>query len=153
MADIQYREAKESDVVGMSKIRAENWGTEDYWNTRIAGYLNWQHNPQQALSSRIIYIASDNEKVVGFIAGHLTRRFECDGELEWIDTINKYRRNGIATELLRLLAAWFVDNMAFQICVDSDPSNLIARQFYKKLGAEELNKHWLVWRNIKLIVE
>jgi hypothetical protein len=48
MADIQYREAKESDVVGMSKIRAENWGTEDYWNTRIAGYLNWQHNPQQS---------------------------------------------------------------------------------------------------------
>jgi ribosomal protein S18 acetylase RimI-like enzyme len=153
MADIQYREAKESDVAGMSKIRAENWGTEEYWNTRITGYLNSQHNPQLALSTRVIYIATDDGKVVGFIAGHLTRRFECDGELQWIDTSNKYRRNRIATELLRLLAVWFVDNMAFQICVDSDPSNLIARQFYKKFGAEDLNKHWLVWRNIKLIIE
>jgi ribosomal protein S18 acetylase RimI-like enzyme len=153
MAEIQYRKANESDVAGMAKIRAKNSGTEEYWNNRITGYLSCQHNPQQALSSRIIYIASDNERIVGFIAGHLTLRFHCDGELEWIDTISEYRRNGIATELLRLLSAWFVDNMALRICVNADPSNLIARQFYKKFGAEDLNEHWLFWRSIKKILE
>jgi ribosomal protein S18 acetylase RimI-like enzyme len=153
MPDIQYREAKESDIPEMARIRSKNWGTEEYWNTRISGYVNYQLHPQQALIPRIIFIASETGMVVGFIAGHLTRRYDCDGELEWIDTIPEYMRSGIAGELLRLLATWFIDRRALRICVDSDPNNLIARQFYKKYGAEDLNKHWLLWKNVSNILE
>src|SRR5450755_3329367 len=153
MSDLQYRKAENPDIPYLAQIRSINWGTEAYWNTRISGYLNHQIHPQQALIPRIIFIASETDTVVGFIAGHLTKRFDCDGELEWIDVVPEYQRRGIAAELLRLLATWFVERKALRICVDSDPANLIARQFYKKYGAEELNKHWLVWKNIMSVSE
>ncbi len=150
---IQYREANQSHISAMARIRAADWETEKYWNTRISGYLDCELNPQQALKPRIIYIALESETVLGFIAGHLTRRYACDGELEWIDVVPAYRRNGVATELLRLLAAWFVEQKSLRICADVDPANTIARHFYMRHGARDLNKHWLVWENIQGILK
>jgi hypothetical protein len=71
----------------MSRIRATEWGAEEYWVNRITGYLDGTHNPQKALPQRVIYVAIQEESVVGFIAGHLTERFHCDGELEWINVV------------------------------------------------------------------
>jgi hypothetical protein len=34
---------------------------------------------------RVSYVAFEQGLIVGFIAGHLTRRYGCDGELEWIN--------------------------------------------------------------------
>jgi len=87
---------------------------------------------------------------VGFIAGHLRRRYGCDGELEWINVVPECRGTGIASGLLRLLAAWFVEQEASRICVDVDPANTAARRFYVRHGAEYLNEHWLVWNDIKV---
>jgi ribosomal protein S18 acetylase RimI-like enzyme len=89
---------------------------------------------------------------VGFIAGHLTRRYACDGELEWINVVSDRRGSEIASELLRLLAAWFARHEAFRICVDVDPANTIARRFYTRHGAQSLNDHWLVWNDIKVVL-
>ncbi|HEV2618014.1 MAG TPA: GNAT family N-acetyltransferase [Candidatus Acidoferrales bacterium] len=152
MDTIIYREAESRDVPALACIRAADWGTEEYWRTRIPAYMNGELHPQQALASRAIYVACDGDSVVGFIAGHLTRRFSCDGELEWIDVIRERRRRGIASQLLCLLAAWFVEQKASRICVDVDPANADAQSFYRCHGAEELRPHWLVWPNIKAVV-
>jgi GNAT superfamily N-acetyltransferase len=88
---------------------------------------------------------------VGFIAGHLTERFGCDGELQWINVIAKFRKAGIATKLLHLLAKWFVKRNAFYICVD--PGNEQSRKFYAGQGAENLNKHWMAWKDINIVLE
>jgi len=61
------------------------------------------------------------------------------GELEWINVILERRGTAVASELLRLLAAWFVEQSAFRICVDVDPANTTARHFYMKQRAEDLN--------------
>ncbi|MGH9728076.1 MAG: GNAT family N-acetyltransferase [Candidatus Acidiferrales bacterium] len=145
---IIYREAESSDVPALARIRAGDWGTEEYWRTRIPAYTNGELPSQHALAPRVIYVACDGDSVVGFIAGHLTRRFSCDGELEWIDVIPERRRSGIASELLRLLAAWFVEQNASRICVDVDPANSAAQKFYHRHGAEDLRPHWLVWPDI-----
>jgi ribosomal protein S18 acetylase RimI-like enzyme len=86
------------------------------------------------------------------IAGHLTRRYACDGELQWIYVIPKRRGSGIASELLRLLAAWFAEQKASRICVDVDPANTTARRFYTRRGAANLNEHWLVWHDINVVL-
>lgn len=70
--------------------------------------------------------------MVGLVAGHLTRRHACDGELEWINVIPERRGGGIASALLRKLAAWFAEQKASRICVDVEPSNFAARRFYKR---------------------
>jgi ribosomal protein S18 acetylase RimI-like enzyme len=126
-------------------------GTEEFWNTRITTYLSKEHHPQKALSTRIIYVATLSDIVIGFVAGHLTTRYECDGELQWINVVSKYRRRGIALDLLRLVAKWFIGQKAFKICVD--PGQEIARRFYISNGAESLNKHWLFWEDIRKVLQ
>ena len=38
-------------------------------------------HPQQALPPRVIYVATEGDTLIGYVAGHLTRRYACDGEL------------------------------------------------------------------------
>jgi ribosomal protein S18 acetylase RimI-like enzyme len=136
----------------MARIRAADWGIEELWRVRISRYLNYEHRPRQALVPRVIYVAVDTDAVVGFIAGHLTRRHGCEGELQWINVIPERRGSGVASELLRLLAAWFVAQNASRICVDVEPENTAARRFYLRHGAEDLNPSWLVWNDIRVVL-
>jgi ribosomal protein S18 acetylase RimI-like enzyme len=152
MPTVHYSQIKRSDIPAMARIRAAEWETETYWNVRIARYLDCELHPQHALMPRVIYVASVGGCLVGFIAGHLTRRHACDGELEWINVIPERRGSGIASELLRHLAAWFVEQKASRICVDVDPANSAAQRFYKRHGAEDLKPHWLIWKDINVVL-
>lgn len=148
-----YRIANDSDIHAMACLRAERAGTEKFWENRIAGYLQGIVNPQEALIGRIIYVAIKDDQVVGFIAGHLSRRFSCQGELQWIDVSSEYRGTGISRELLRHLAAWFVDQAALFVCVNCASDNAVAQNFYRRLGAENLREHWLIWKDISVVLE
>jgi GNAT superfamily N-acetyltransferase len=132
----------------MARLRAADRETETFWRARISGCLDGEHHPQQSLLPRVIYVALASDSLVGFIAGHLTRRYGCAGELQWIDVLQENRRSGIGAELLRLLTAWFVQEKALRICVNVDPANAIARRFYLRHNAETLNEHWLIWNDI-----
>lgn len=93
-----------------------------------------------------MWMATAGDSPVGYVAGHLTRRFNCDGELQWIYVVPDQRRNHVASELLRLLARWFVEQNARRVCVDVGDD--AARPFYRRHGAVDLNKHWMVWNDI-----
>jgi ribosomal protein S18 acetylase RimI-like enzyme len=151
MPTVQYREADPSDIPAMARIRSEgeSGGASE---ERMARYLAREHHPQQALMPRVIYVAWEGDTLVGYIAGHLTRRYACDGELQWIYVAREHRGSGVAAELLRLLAAWFVEQNAARICVDVNPANTPAVRFYTRYGAETLNKHWLVWNDIHVVL-
>jgi GNAT superfamily N-acetyltransferase len=146
----KIRVARQSDVPAMARLRAANMPSEEAWKLRIASYLAKEHHPRHALRPRICYVALAGDALAGYIAGHLTRRYGCDGELQWINVISEQRGAGVAAELLRRLAKWFVRHKARRICVDVDPANTPARRFYAKHGAQTLNAHWLVWPDIKI---
>ena len=150
MTDVIFREATVADVPSLANIRSEDWQSENFWKDRILGYLNCTHHPQKALNIRVIYVAIINETIVGFIAGHLTRRFECDGELQWINVIEEFRRSGFASELVKLLAKWFINKKTYKVCVD--PGDEIAIKFYQKNGAKMLNQHWMFWEDIRTTI-
>jgi RimJ/RimL family protein N-acetyltransferase len=151
MKALHYRKSIVSDINDMAKIRAAEWGTEEHWQQRITGYLNSQLHPHHALTARVCYVALKDATLIGFIAGHLSTRFNCDGELQWINVVKEQRGSGVALELLHLLAKWFAENEAQKICVD--PGNEVARKFYLKHGTEALNNHWLFWRDINVLVK
>jgi ribosomal protein S18 acetylase RimI-like enzyme len=144
---LTYREATVSDVPAIERSRSTDpeWGPAD---PRTAAYLQGTHHPQRALLPRIAFVALEGPSVVGYIAGHLTNRYDCTGELQYLWVAHHHRRGGVATNLFRLLAEWFVRNDAIRVCVDVLPDNLVARSFYGGHGAEVLNSHWLVWRDI-----
>jgi len=113
-------------------------------------YLAGQSHPREALAPRAMWMATVGESPVGYVAGHLTRRYNCDGELQWIYVVADQRRNHVASELLRLMAEWFVEHDARRVCVDVGDD--AARPFYRRHGAVELNKHWMVWNDIGVVL-
>ena len=151
MAVRTYRKANVADAAALSKLRGSEAGTCALWEKRIAGYLRREHHPQKALNERVIFLAEHRDGIIGFVAGHLTERYECDGELQWIDVMPEYRRNGIASQLLRRLAEWFGNKKALRVCVDVSPDNVAGQGFYRRHGAKELNRHWLVWPDIRVV--
>ena len=150
MSVIQYREATEADLPVIARILAD-WQTEEYWNMRVSGYYHHELHPQKALLPRVMYVAVHSGSIVGFIAGHLTERFGCNGELQWINVLPGFRKKGIATALLRLLAKWFVEQNALFVCVD--PGNEQARKFYAGSGAGNLNEHWMAWKDFSIVLK
>lgn len=153
MAILKFREAQLSDIPAMARIRAAEWETEEYWNRRIRAYMAGELDPKFALKPRVNYVCCEGDLLAGFIAGHLTTRHDCQGELEWINVVREKRGSGAASGLLRVLAKWFVAQNALRICVDVEPSNTIARRFYARHGAEDLKPHWMVWNNIRVALE
>jgi len=145
---ILYRQAELEDVPRVAHLPREGEAGGDS-EERMRRYLAGEHHPQQALPPRIMWIALDDEAPIGYTAGHLTRRFGCEGELQWIYVVAAYRRQRIASQLLRLLALWFVEQGARRVCVDVGADD--ARPFYRRSGAVELNRHWMVWDDIGAI--
>jgi len=152
MSNLVYREADKSDVPAMAQIKAGESGSEEFLRGRISGYLNLKHHPQQALLPRVMYVALEGDTLVGFIAGHLTRRYACDGELQWINVVPAHRGSDVAPVLIRLLATWFATQKASRICVNVDPANTTARRFYTRQGADILNEHWMVWNDFNVVL-
>jgi len=145
--DVIYREAAASDIPGLVRSRAADaaWGPAD---PRTGAYLAGRHHPRQALPPRVIFLALDGETVAGYIGGHLTERYGCTGELQYLWVSPAYRRRGIATRLTAMLMKWFEERAALRVCVDVLPENAVARSFYTRCGAVRLNAHWLVWEDI-----
>ena len=148
MAAVHYREAYLADVPRLVRLPREGEAGGDH---RMAQYLAGQHHPQHALLPRAMWMAADGESPIGYVAGHLTRRFGCDGELQWIYVVPEHRRSQVASRLLRLLAEWFLEHGAWRICVNVGDDE--ARPFYTRHGAVELNRHWIVWNDIGGVVE
>src|SRR5439155_21915607 len=131
MPNIPYRDAYLPDVSALARIRTAEWGTEQYWQDRIGGYMRGEVHPQQSLLPRIVLVAAEEMMLVGVIAGHLTRRFDCDGELEWLDGISERRRRGIAGASLAALVTSGDSRQARGICVYVDRQNGSDRACYR----------------------
>lgn len=147
LSQVDFREATGADVAAMGQCRKDSEG--DPGDPRIGAYFDGKHHPQQALPPRVGYAALVDGKLVGYIAGHLTTRHGCEGEVQYLFVAKKYRRQAIATELLRLLSQWFGQHDAKKICIaianDSPPE---AKPFYEAAGATPLRKFFYGFEDI-----
>lgn len=151
-SSIEYREAQRADVPLMARIWEFERGEGGTSEERMTAYFDGRHHPQQALALRVIYVAFAGDALIGYVAGHLTRRFRSDGELQWIYVSPEWRRKGVASELLRSLALWFEQQQAARVCVNVAASNTVARSFYARGGAGVMDQYWLVWEDIEVAV-
>jgi len=149
---LMIRPAEPRDIPAMAVLRSHHWETPAYWEPRVENYLFGRQSPQLALAERAMFVAEQDSDVIGFVAGHLTRRYQCDGELEWINVAPDHRGRGIAGSLLMAMAQWFTQKNARRVCVDVVPENTVARRFYSAHGAVLLNPHWMVWEDITRMV-
>jgi ribosomal protein S18 acetylase RimI-like enzyme len=146
---IAIRPVEERDIAAMAAIRARERETEAFWAPRIAAYLSGEHSPQQALAARAAFVATEGDAMLGFVSGHRTRRYGCDGELQWVNVAEEARGRGIAGMLMERMAEWFVEQGALRVCVNVAPDNVPAVRLYAKHGAKPLNEHWMVWDDVR----
>jgi GNAT superfamily N-acetyltransferase len=150
-ASIQFREASSADVSAMVDCRLGD-PTAEPADPRMRAYFDGQHNPQQALPERTGYVALENGAVIGYIAGHLTTRHGCAGEVQYLFVARAFRRRGIATKLIDLLARWFEGRGALKVCVAvAADSPREARPFLEGAGAAPLKKNWHGWDDISMV--
>ena len=62
--------AEDADVSAMAAIRAQQWGDKTFLDGSDHLVLRGEHSPQQALPGRAAFVAVDEGKLVGFVAGH-----------------------------------------------------------------------------------
>jgi ribosomal protein S18 acetylase RimI-like enzyme len=150
--ELQLRVATISDVAGMGHCRLTD-PAAGLADERMSAYFQGQHHPQQALLPRVGYVALVNDSKVGYIAGHLTTRHACAGEVQYLFVAPAYRRRGVAAALLRQLATWFREEQATKVCVCVDPDSPAAQPFYQSLGASPFRKYWYAWEDIGVLLD
>ena len=94
-------------------------------------------------------MALESSMLVGFVAGHRSKRFGCDGELQWIDVKEDRRGRGIAAKLIASMGEWFLQKNLLRICVNVGGDNIQAQTVYAKHGARRLNEHWMLWEDAR----
>jgi len=159
---LEFREAGLEDVDEIARVESDTKRECElsepaiYDVQRLQGrwdaYVRCLRHPQHAEAPRILFVATMNRQMVGFIAGHFSRRYETEGELQSIHVLKNFQRIGVGSELLRRIAAWFVAHKRRTICVGIDPASPYSR-FYEKHSARYINKHWLVWDDIARVLE
>jgi GNAT superfamily N-acetyltransferase len=135
-------------VAALEAIRRHEGWQGSGPDARVGAYLACAHHPREALEPRLVLVAEAEGELVGYIAGHLTRRFGCDGELQWLAVAPDRRGGGVADALFARLAEWFAAQGVRRVCVDVVPENARARAFYRRHGARELRPSWMVWEDV-----
>ena len=145
---VTYRTATAADVPQMAASRSADpdAGPAD---PRMEAYLQGRHHPGHARAPRTAFVASVGELVIGYIGGHLSDRFGCDAEVQYLYVAPNWRRQGVGRCLLSQLGRWFLTQEARSVCVDVNPDSPQARPFYQACGAQRLNPAgWMVWPDI-----
>src|SRR5687768_2017447 len=77
MDELRYRRAEPADVPVLALLPSQG-EPGDAADPRMLPYLLGEHHPQQALVHRVMWMALDGDSPIGYIAGHLTRRLDCE---------------------------------------------------------------------------
>ena len=82
---------------------------------------------------------------------HLTTPHGYAGEVQYLFVAPEFRRRGVATALLRLLADWLGSADAQKVCVCVDADSPAAKPFYESAGASPFKRFWYGWDDISVL--
>ena len=138
--------ATDSDIPDLASLR----GGGNRLEQTMLGYLHGTYSPGFAEKDRAVFVARLSGEFAGYVAGHRTTRFGCDGELQWLNVAEKHRGIGVADALIQKILDWFRSKEINRVCVNVDPANHIARRVYERHGAAELDQYWLIWSDLRV---
>ena len=147
---VHIRAATSDDAEAMAQCRVSDpsAGPAD---PRVAAYFDHRHTPRLALGPRAGFVALDGDRIIGYVAGHLTKRYGYQGEVQYLFVAMEHRRQRVATALLEQLAFWFLQHDARRVCVDVNLDSASAQPFYESVGARSFRPHWWGWEHIGVL--
>jgi len=120
-----------------------DYPTREYrWKTYFAG-----QSPVSARPERMVFKAIADDEMIGYIAVHLTTRYDMDAEIQSFYVLKNNQRLGIGLNLFNAALEWLKKLGASSLCVGVSPGNPY-QYFYLKHGGDYLNQHWIFWGNI-----
>jgi ribosomal protein S18 acetylase RimI-like enzyme len=117
---------------------------------RWQNYISGGSSPQKAKVERVVFKALIDEKMVGYIAGHLTERYGKEAEIQSFYILIEHQRMGIGSKLLAQFLDWLAAYGVGSLCVGIDGANPY-QQFYLKYGGAHLNPHWIFWDDLAVL--
>jgi len=98
-------------------------------------------------TNQIFFLAFDGERAVGVSHGSLRREYVNGandgpkGYLEAIYVLPRYRKNGIAAELDKIIGHWAAQNGCREMASDCLLENTDSYKFHRKIGYEETERN------------
>lgn len=96
---------------------------------------------EKMLKNKIVYVALDKNRVVGYLAGNINMQINQQAnsiaKIDNIFVLEKYRKYGIGSKLIIQFKEFCLQNKVEEIKVTTYAQNQIAIQFYRKNGFQE----------------
>ncbi|QEM05627.1 GNAT family N-acetyltransferase [Mucilaginibacter rubeus] len=123
------------------------------FETRQYRWKTWfaAQSPATSKPQRVLFKAVADNSIIGYIAVHLTTRYEKDAEIQSFYVLKEYQRKGIGTGLLLNAVNWLETQHTKSLCVGI-AKNTPYRAFYIKYGGGHLNEHWICWEDVAAII-
>lgn len=143
MKEIKIREATLQDLECIQKLNRHLFEYEyQGWDSNLK--VDWPYTKEgtkyftDTLENQIIFVACDEEQVVGYLAGSLNIKpsfvLQPYAELDNISILEQYQRYGIGTKLITQFKEYCYEHEIFEIRVTANASNRKALKFYQKNG-------------------
>lgn len=95
-------ESKQQSIPELLEDFEKDYAAREYrWHTYFKG-----ESPQSSLPQRQVFKAVVNERIIGYIACHLTTRYGKDAEIQSFYVLKEFQRKGVGLALLAKLVNW-----------------------------------------------
>ena len=156
--------ANETDIEELTQVEIESKKKsipeciEDFEVDHSSRYSRWQtyfkgQSPPTSKPERLMLkaVTKDN-KIIGYLAGHLTTRYNMDAEIQSLYVLKQEQKKDVGTKLLAEFIKWLMNLDAKILCVGIKPENKY-KAFYLKHGGQYINEHWIFWQDIGLLLK
>ena len=138
--DLRYKLSKYEKEIGLN-IAVPEWGYTEVGERDYNYFLNKQ----------FIYVAEDNQKIVGFITGEILSKKEWYtvqlGTINNLFVLEEYRGKGIGKKLMETMMDAFKEKGINNFELYALNNNENALKFYEKLGFRKYNVQMLYEEN------
>jgi len=128
---VTIRAAAAGDIEGVLRVER---GSEDAPHWDEARYREMVESDRLHVLRRVLFVAVERERVVGFAVGTVLLE---DAELESLVVEEAWRRSGVGSGLSEALLAWAQGQEAMQMRLEVRAENVAARTLYQRLGFQE----------------
>ncbi|MFA0813733.1 GNAT family N-acetyltransferase [Microbulbifer epialgicus] len=173
---MKIRVATLSDIQAISEIHATSW-RKNYQNVLTKEYLIdkasnerhqlWKGRFNNPKPNQQVLLAIVEGEIAGFVSLYASENPHWGSYLDNLHVREKYHSKGIGKALLIAGARWFYQQDSQNgMCLLVNQDNIKAQEFYKKLGARNVEAsiwnapdgsivptYWFVWDTLNNLIE
>lgn len=133
--EITIRKAQPKNINSMASLLEELFAMEKDFTFDLSRHIRGLQLLLESSNKSCAWVALSDSKVVGMCSVQTVISTAAGGVSGWVEDVvvtESYRRMGIATQLLRAVDKWAMENNIHRIQLLADIANTSAMEFYIK---------------------